>query len=64
MCLMCVDYDTTVAKHCREPTIEEVREKDKANFCDYYKPRRDAYVAPDAAAIDKSRAALDLLFGK
>ena len=64
VCLMCVDYDTTVAKHCREPTIEEVREKDKANFCDYYKPRRDAYVAPDAAAIDKSRAALDLLFGK
>jgi len=25
VCRMCVEYDVAVAKHCREPTAEEVR---------------------------------------
>ena len=64
VCRMCVEYDTRVAKHCREPTAEEVRAKDQANFCDHYKPRSAAYTAPDQAAIDIARSALDVLFGK
>jgi hypothetical protein len=36
---MCVEYDTRVAKHCREPTAEEVRDKTAANFCDHFKPK-------------------------
>lgn len=64
VCKLCVDYDTRVAKHCREPTVEEVRDKEKANFCDYFKPRSGAYTPPDKAGIDKSKAALDALFGK
>jgi len=64
VCRMCVEYDTRVAKHCREPTAEEVREKTKANFCDHFKPKVDAYVAPNVAEVDASRAALDALFGK
>ena len=39
VCRMCVEYDTGVAKHCREPTAEEVRDKASANFCDHFKPR-------------------------
>ena len=27
VCRMCVEYDTRVAKHCREPTAEEVSDK-------------------------------------
>ena len=64
VCRMCADYDTRVAKHCREPTAEEVSDKTRANFCDFFAPRPGAYVAPDTAAIDKSRAELDKLFGK
>lgn len=64
VCKLCVDYDTRVAKHCREPTVEEVRDKEKANFCDYFKPRSGAYTPADQAAIDKSKAALAALFGK
>lgn len=64
VCRMCVDYDTQVAKHCREPTAEEVREKDHANFCDFFKPRPGAYLAPNAAQIERSRAELEKLFGK
>lgn len=63
VCKMCVEYDTSKAKHCREPTAEEVRDKEHANFCDFYKPREGAYVAPNASELEKSRAGLDALFG-
>ena len=63
VCRMCVDYDTAVAKSCREPIAEEVKEKERANFCDYFKPRPDAYRPRDETEERKSRAALDTLFG-
>ena len=64
VCRLCVDYDTRVAKHCREPTAEEVRDKEHANFCDFFKPRAGAYVAPNTAEVDRARAELAKLFGK
>ncbi|HTW37853.1 MAG TPA: hypothetical protein VMD49_04725 [Steroidobacteraceae bacterium] len=64
VCRMCVDYDTRIAKHCREPTAEEVREKERANFCDFFKPRAGAYTAPNTAEVDRARSELDKLFGK
>jgi ribosomal protein L40E len=64
VCRMCVEYDTSVAKHCREPTAEEVRDKTSANFCDHFKPRAGAYKPPDTAAISEAQAALSKLFGK
>jgi hypothetical protein len=64
VCRMCLDYDTSYAKHCREPTAEEVRDKTSANFCDHFKPRAGAYKAPDTAAISDAQAALARLFGK
>jgi len=64
VCRMCVDYTTSVAKHCREPTAEEVRDKTSANFCDHFKPRANAYTPPDTAAVSEAQAALAKLFGK
>jgi len=64
VCRMCTDYDTRVAKHCREPTAEEVSDKTRANFCDFFAPRPGTYVAPDTAGIDKARSELEKLFGK
>jgi hypothetical protein len=64
VCRMCVDYTTSVAKHCREPTAEEVRDKTSANFCDHFKPRANAYTPPDTAAVSEAQAALARLFGK
>ncbi len=64
VCRICVDYDTRLAKHCREPTAEEVRDKEHANFCDFFAPRPAAYIAPNTAEIEQARAALDRLFGK
>ncbi|HKE43671.1 MAG TPA: hypothetical protein VKB41_03945 [Steroidobacteraceae bacterium] len=63
VCRMCVDYDTAVAKSCREPIAEEVQDKERANFCDYFQPRPDAYKPRDETEAQKSRAALDTLFG-
>jgi hypothetical protein len=63
-CRMCIEHDVRVAKHCREPTADEVNDKERANFCDHFRPRPGAYVPPDKAAIDSARAELDRLFGK
>jgi len=64
VCRMCADYDTSVAKYCREPTAEEVSDKTRANFCDFFAPRPGAYVAPDTSAAERARRELEQLFGK
>ena len=45
VCKLCEWYSIAVAKHCREPIAEEVNDKERANFCDYFKPRPDAFTA-------------------
>jgi hypothetical protein len=61
---MCVEYDTSYAKHCKEPTAEEVRKKDEANFCDHFKPKDGAYKPRDMDEIARAKSALDDLFKK
>jgi hypothetical protein len=63
VCKLCEWYSIAVAKHCREPVAEEVKDKERANFCDYFKPRLGAYVPADVAASSKARTDLDALFG-
>ena len=36
VCRLCEFHDTAVAKGCREPVAEEVKDKTRANFCDYF----------------------------
>jgi ribosome-binding protein aMBF1 (putative translation factor) len=62
VCRMCVEYDTTYPNQCREPTVEEVRKKNEANFCDHFKPKNNAFVSRDTSAAERSKAALDALF--
>jgi len=64
VCKMCVEYDVSYAKHCKEPTAEEVRKKDEANFCDFFRPKPGAYVAKDASEVARAKSALDELFRK
>ena len=63
VCKLCEWYSVAVAKHCREPIAEEVKDKERANFCDYFKPRPGAYCRADVAASSKARTDLDALFG-
>ena len=36
-CKMCQFYDKSCYNECREPSAERVTDKEKANFCDYFK---------------------------
>jgi hypothetical protein len=64
VCRMCADYAVGIAKQCREPTAEEVNDKQHANFCDFYRPHSGAYVPRDTTAADQARTELEKLFGK
>jgi hypothetical protein len=59
---MCRHYDTGKAKQCREPMAEEVKDKTRANFCDWFQARQDAYAAVEGHKGD-SQDALRALFG-
>jgi hypothetical protein len=63
-CLNCRFYDRSAPKQCREPNAELVREKDKANYCDYFQFRESAAGAPAGDGAAGSRKALDDLFKK
>src|SRR5689334_15348304 len=38
VCLNCKNYDKSQYNDCSEPAAERVVEKEKSNFCDYFKP--------------------------
>jgi hypothetical protein len=63
VCRLCEWYEPHVAKSCREPIADEVKNKERANFCDYFKPRPGAYQARDVGAVTAARSGLDALFG-
>ena len=50
VCRMCEFYDPSVAKSCREPIAEEVTDKERANFCDYFRGRPGVQAAGGAGA--------------
>ena len=62
VCKMCVHYDKSVPRQCREDGAEDVKEKDRLNFCDWYKPSEKAFDADRKAEEDAARSALDALF--
>ena len=63
VCRLCEFYDTGYAKHCREPIAEEVKDKTRANFCDYFRAQPGAWSAPDATAAGQAKSDLEALFG-
>jgi hypothetical protein len=63
VCRMCRHFDPRVSKACREPVAEEVKDKERANFCDWFQERYgpgSSRPADDGAA---ARQALETLFG-
>jgi hypothetical protein len=38
VCLNCRWYDTSKSNACAEPMTEEVMEKDRPNFCNFFEP--------------------------
>jgi len=63
VCRMCLHYAPREPTGCDEEDALEVRDKTRANFCDYFEPNPNAYDAADQAAEQRARAALEALFG-
>ena len=64
VCLNCVHHDPGAYNECREPSAERVRDRDRANRCEYFRFRTTGG-AGDGADAERRRAqsALDALFG-
>lgn len=63
-CIACKHYDPSVSDGCREDRADFILDKDKANFCDYFKVNTKAYKKQDNAEALEARAKLAELFGE
>jgi len=63
VCRMCAHFDRHVPKQCREDDAEEVIEKERLNFCEWFKPSDSAFDEGRKNEEDEARAALENLFG-
>src|SRR5210317_1603389 len=63
VCKMCVHFDRHVPRQCREDGAEDVTEKERTNFCDWFKPSETAFDPARKAEADAAQDALAALFG-
>lgn len=61
VCKNCQHYDPKSYNECREPSADVIKEKEKANFCDYMLAKAEGDVVDQAA---KLKAAAEALFKK
>ncbi|MGI9205143.1 MAG: hypothetical protein ACR2Q3_14095 [Woeseiaceae bacterium] len=59
---MCVYFDKNVPKQCKEDDAEEVNDKEKVNFCEWFKPATGIFDSAGAAHAAQARNELDDLF--
>ena len=62
VCKNCEFYDAKAYNECREPSAEVVKEKERANFCDFFSPNQNPGAVSDKAA--QLKAAAEALFKK
>lgn len=62
VCKLCTLYNPSVSDACDEPIALDVSNKERANFCDYFRPSPRAYKGGDDATA-RARAELEALFG-
>jgi hypothetical protein len=63
VCLMCQQFDPSAAKSCREPTVDEVKDKQRANFCDLFIPDSGAYERDPERGARQAQSELNEFFG-
>lgn len=64
VCRQCEYYDANVADACREDRAETVSDKERANFCDYFKTKADAYQPASSSRSNLARRQAEALFGE
>jgi hypothetical protein len=60
---MCIYFDPSVPRKCREDGAEDVTEKERPNFCDWFKPSDRAFDPNRKSESDAAKDALADLFG-
>lgn len=63
VCKNCENYDRTRNNECREEQAGRQVEKEKGNFCDWFKPRQGAG-GSGAPSKDSLKSAAEALFKK
>lgn len=53
VCLNCTFYDEKRANQCFEPQAEKVKEKDRSNYCDYFRFREEGQKQEGKAEAEK-----------
>ena len=64
VCRMCISFDERVPRKCREDGAEDVTDKERPNFCDWFKPSDTAFDPSHKAEADAAKDALAALFGE
>jgi hypothetical protein len=62
ICLHCFFYDPSAYRQCRETVPEAVTDKERANFCEYFRPGRESPARDNGARTAKGK--LEDLFKK
>ena len=64
-CKNCNFYDPGAYNECREVMAERIIDKERANFCDYFKPRGDSkQLSGESDKVKEAKKALEALFKK
>ncbi|MFT5313107.1 MAG: hypothetical protein ACI8Z9_001592 [Paraglaciecola sp.] len=63
VCKMCVHYDSRNRGSCNEERAESVSDRERANFCDYFKPSNGAFNAASLKQTQDAKAKFAALFG-
>jgi hypothetical protein len=65
VCLNCVHYDPKAAWQCKERRAEQVYDKDRSNFCEYFDFVKRSWQPPEKVnpREQKARDELRKLFG-
>lgn len=62
VCKMCVYFDPGAPAQCREDDAEDVKEKELANFCEWYDPSESAFDPQRKSEAELALEALEALF--
>ncbi len=62
-CRMCRFHAESVPGQCEDERADPPTQKENANFCEYFKPRQNAWSKQRGVAADSAKARLDALFG-
>jgi len=64
VCVACKNYNPAISDGCNEDRADFILDKDKANFCDYFRANTRAYQKQDNFEAKEARAKLAELFGE